>query len=530
MSKQHRRCAGPTPGQPKGKGSMFDKGMFPSGITDYEAFLKENQRKVNLMLNKFLRFSILIGPLLMLAIRFGVFHSVTYASCIVVSLLVLSLSCVHYALIQREGNTVRAAIIAFLVIDLLLILMNSAHIGIYITWFVVPLVSLLFCDYKIYGLAVAINFCMMTASVWIVSPYYASLRVDFDRAFQYFAGRMAGFSIETAIMVVAGYSLCRVSTSYYRELIEKYQILNANKRQLNEQMAILESMSDIYDYASLIDLDDMTETSIRDGEEEGRRASAMTEGQSRVSRALMPSVAEAHRAAFQAFANLADAIAGLQDQKSMDKEFLSTENGWFRAQYIVVERRPDGTPKCLIYTIQNIDQQKQKEEQLIRISMTDELTHLYNRRCYDADIAAYEEKNPEADFVLFSVDVNGLKEANDTHGHAAGDELLMATAQCLTAVFSEIGKVYRTGGDEFLAIANTSDPQAVLAQIMRLSADWHGTYVPKMSLSVGYAAHGDHPEADVHGLEKFADQMMYREKNRYYSIPGIDRRRPVNAQ
>ena len=54
-----------------------EKSIFQSGITDYEAFLKENQRKINLMLNKFLRFSILIGPLLMLAIRFGIFHSVT---------------------------------------------------------------------------------------------------------------------------------------------------------------------------------------------------------------------------------------------------------------------------------------------------------------------------------------------------------------------------------------------------------------------------------------------------------------------
>ncbi|MBR2699608.1 MAG: hypothetical protein IKE76_13555, partial [Clostridia bacterium] len=119
-----------------------EKSIFQSGITDYEAFLKENQRKINLMLNKFLRFSILIGPLLMLAIRFGIFHSVTYASCVIVSLLVLSLSCIHYVLTMREGNTVRAAVIAFLAIDTLLILMNSAHIGIYITWFVVPLISL----------------------------------------------------------------------------------------------------------------------------------------------------------------------------------------------------------------------------------------------------------------------------------------------------------------------------------------------------------------------------------------------------
>lgn len=378
-----------------------EEALFRSEIPDYETFLKENQRKTNLMLNKFLRFSILIGPLLMLAIRVGIFHSVTYTSCIIVSLLVLMLSWIHYVLIKRESNTMRAAVIAFFAIDLLLILMNSAHIGIYITWFVVPLISLLFCDYKIYAVAVVLNYLMMTLSVWLVSPYYASLRVDFDNAFQYFAGRMGGFTIETVIMVVAGYGLCRVSTTHYRELI---------------------------------------------------------------------------------------------------------------------------------YTIQNIANQKQKEKQLIRISMTDELTGLNNRRCYDTDTEALKEKGLEKDFVVFSVDVNGLKESNDSKGHIAGDELLIATANCLTAAVGSSGKVYRTGGDEFIVIAKTTTPEELLERIERESSAWHGAYGEELSLSVGYASHREHPDADVHGLEVLADQMMYREKARHYRVPGVDRRRNIHIQ
>ena len=502
-----------------------ERPFLQSGITDYEAFLKANQRRINLMLNRFLRLSILIGPLLMLLIRVGVFHSVTYTSCAVVSLLVAALSYIHHVLTRREGNTVRAAVIAFLAVDILLILMNSAHIGIYITWFVVPLISLLFCDFKIYAIAVVINYLMMTLSVWLVSPYYAGLRVDFDTAFQYFAGRMGGFSIETAIMVLAGYSLCRLSTSYYRDLIEKYRILSDNRRQLHEQMAILESMSEIYEYASLIDLDEMTETTIRDTDAKAQHVSETIGRQSRRNGELARSVAEEQREAFLAFSDLAGAAAGLHDQKSMDKEFRSTENGWFRAQYIVVERKPDNAPKCLIYTVQNIDKQKQKEEHLIQISMTDELTQLYNRRSYYADVASYDSKEPEENFVVFSVDVNGLKEANDTGGHAAGDELLKAAADCLKTAIGPVGKVYRTGGDEFLAIARTDAPEKISETIRRLSGAWHGSSAETLSLSVGYASHSEHPGADVHSLEILADQMMYQEKNRYYNTPGVDRRR-----
>lgn len=373
--------------------------VFRSEIPDYEMFMKENQKKTNLMLNKFLRFSILIGPLLMISIWAGIFHSVTYTSCLIVSLLVLALSCIHYVLIKQEGNTMRAAFIAFLAIDLLLILMNSAHIGIYITWFVVPLISLLFCDFKIYAVAVVLNYLMMTLSVWIVSPYYASLRIDFDSAFQYFLGRMGGFSIETVIMVVAGYGLCKVSTTHYQELI---------------------------------------------------------------------------------------------------------------------------------HTIQNMAKQKQKEMQLIRISMTDELTDLYNRRSYDTDIGLNKEKELEKNLVVFSIDVNGLKEVNDTKGHVAGDELLTAAAECLTKVIGSRGKVYRTGGDEFIVVAVTADPEGIIEQIKGNSASWSGTYGEKLSLSVGFASHKEHPDADIHGLEVLADQMMYREKEQYYSVPGVDRRRHIS--
>ena len=178
-------------------------------------------------------------------------------------------------------------------------------------------------------------------------------------------------------------------------------------------------------------------------------------------------------------------------------------------------------------SMENIEKHERKEEQLIQISMTDELTRVANRRCYDSDIENYEGKEWKEDFVLFSADVNGLKEANDNRGHVAGDELLRAAAECLNTVIGPIGKVYRTGGDEFLAIALTDSPETIMQEIQRLASAWKGTYSETLSISIGYASHRDHPEADIHGIERLADEMMYQEKNRYYSAPGVDRRRNV---
>ena len=46
--------------------------------------------------------------------------------------------------------------------------------------------------------------------------------------------------------------------------------------------------------------------------------------------------------------------------------------------------------------------------------------------------------------------LNGLKKANDTLGHSAGDELICAAANCMKFAFASYGKIYRIGGDEFV--------------------------------------------------------------------------------
>ena len=157
--------------------------------------------------------------------------------------------------------------------------------------------------------------------------------------------------------------------------------------------------------------------------------------------------------------------------------------------------------------------------------MTDELTRLYNRRSYEEDLNMLRERGPEGDLILFSVDVNGLKLVNDTKGHAAGDELIKGAADCLSLSFGNTGKVYRTGGDEFMAIVNTDDPEAIRRRIKDSSDGWRGIYSDELTISVGYAAHKDEPDASVDDLEHIADKNMYAEKEKYYKQKGIDRRK-----
>ena len=63
--------------------------------------------------------------------------------------------------------------------------------------------------------------------------------------------------------------------------------------------------------------------------------------------------------------------------------------------------------------------------------------------------------------ILLSMDLNNLKLLNDSQGHAAGDKALATVSQEMLKSFSKYAKIYRTGGDEFMAIFRRSNLQTV---------------------------------------------------------------------
>ena len=127
-------------------------------------------------------------------------------------------------------------------------------------------------------------------------------------------------------------------------------------------------------------------------------------------------------------------------------------------------------------------------------------------------------------FALIVCDTNNLKQINDTKGHAAGDELIRGAASCLLDVIGSRGKVYRTGGDEFIAILCTSEYETILKQIREKAESWRSGLVDELSFSLGCASYRENPDASIEDLEKLADEEMYKDKEKYYSQPGHNRR------
>ena len=165
-------------------------------------------------------------------------------------------------------------------------------------------------------------------------------------------------------------------------------------------------------------------------------------------------------------------------------------------------------------------QQRDRIMYLERLSMTDELTGLLNRRGFQAQLRRalaaanrYEERG-----LLAYVDLDGFKPVNDTYGHAAGDEVLRQVARVLNDNVRDTDCVGRLGGDEFAILLTRTSPKDGVKRARWLEelvnntvVDWQGRSIT-LRASFGFQRYG--PKDDELELLKRADSAMYDTKRR----------------
>jgi diguanylate cyclase (GGDEF)-like protein len=152
---------------------------------------------------------------------------------------------------------------------------------------------------------------------------------------------------------------------------------------------------------------------------------------------------------------------------------------------------------------------------LARISGTDALTGIANRRAWDEAAAEYPRTSGPPRGSVLTCDLDGLKQANDRFGHIAGDALIRATANLLNSCVREGDLVARMGGDEFsilLSDADSATARDVRARIRRAERRWRVTeYGLAPRLSIGSA---DIIDGDVEVARRQADERMFANKRR----------------
>ncbi|HXV62649.1 MAG TPA: GGDEF domain-containing protein [Vicinamibacteria bacterium] len=160
------------------------------------------------------------------------------------------------------------------------------------------------------------------------------------------------------------------------------------------------------------------------------------------------------------------------------------------------------------------------EDLLKKMSMTDPLTGLANRRQFDErlreEVARVERYGQRLTLML--LDLDGLKSLNDRKGHEAGDNAIRAVARTMQNNCRATDVSARIGGDEFGLIAPgiTMNEALTFAEriqrSLRTEASWVASELPPLTLSIGIADTSCTRELDPDRLYAAADGALYRAK------------------
>jgi diguanylate cyclase (GGDEF)-like protein len=145
---------------------------------------------------------------------------------------------------------------------------------------------------------------------------------------------------------------------------------------------------------------------------------------------------------------------------------------------------------------------------------------LWDVRHWEQDLQiAVLDARPESPLAVAYLDMNGMKEANDTYGHDVGDNALKTYFQAVASTIGDCGQAYRLGGDEVLVVLPGHDGPAAV-RLIELAArklmSEHLEPIGKkslLSISAGIITSSD-PSASPTNLKSAADKVQYRAKQR----------------
>ncbi len=307
-----------------------------------------------------------------------------------------------------------------------------------------------------------------------------------------------------------------------------FKRLLSSRQENIQHMEVFQSMSEIYYSLHLVNLKKNTviEYSAKNHVKDNYNKETKVKADVMMKNIMHATMSDAYLQRGLEFSDITTLPERMKDKKVISMELLGKNVGWIRMSFITITAT-EGIPNKIIVATQIIDEEKKAAELLYAKSHTDELTKCYNRRAYNNDILTFLDAADKKEFIYISLDLNGLKTVNDDLGHEAGDEMIKGAVDCMNKAFSEHGKIYRTGGDEFVALLFT-DAETIkhlTKEFDKILENWHGDIVKTVSVSYGYVVSSELKGKSVLEIASLADKRMYEAKEKYYKDRGITRRR-----
>ena len=242
--------------------------------------------------------------------------------------------------------------------------------------------------------------------------------------------------------------------------------------------------------------------------DEGRPAEALAQYERALARARAASRASSESSMLERAARALSALGRYEDAYKALREHLSASKGVeeersdlaLRLELLELESTISQTNELSVVARQAmIDANRELRERaryLEDLSVTDDLTGLFNRRYFRLRVVEEEARatRQDTDLMLMLLDIDHFKAINDSHSHSVGDAVLKEFGGLLTKAFRESDVVARWGGEEFAVLLPgfCRESAAVIAERARKMVEDHDwtAFGPGLSLTVSIGIAG----------------------------------------
>lgn len=528
----------------------------------YKRYLKDNMMRMNLAVNKILFACIGAGPIVALGVFLRIFNGINYGSCIITTIAVSIVACVHYMLINEKANEELVKYMALVSFECIILFMSSSHMTISLTYFLVPLLSILYMDKKTYINCSIIGFVGNVLSLVMTSEYFGKLTIGYTPK-GWFWDNFSSYAIQTVLMFPVGYFIVSFLSEFVVKSCEEKAINEAFKMERMTQEAIHNALSEKTPEASISTLlskigenfncerayifEDYKNKNFTQNTYEwcAPGVSAEINNLKYVNREIIDWWYES----FNRGENIIIRDANKLRQTNGDAyDMLRTQNvsrlitcpiiiqekviGFFGVDNPPYELMEDISGSLVLIgdILESLIKLRDSFEQLVDLSETDLMTGILNRGSGEKRIRKYVENGQTG--VMYLLDADKFKHINDNYGHAMGDKVIISIAKALKSSFRNDDVVMRLGGDEFAAFApGVSDADGVkmlTERLLKAIKDIKITgYDKEVCASIGImVCNGE--DLTYEDVYKHCDEALYESKKitgsyaTYDNLPGDD--------
>ena len=151
-------------------------------------------------------------------------------------------------------------------------------------------------------------------------------------------------------------------------------------------------------------------------------------------------------------------------------------------------------------------------DKLFELAYTDSMTELQNRNAYEEKLKKLRKPSSNiSSITVIVIDINGMKEINDSYGHFSGDDAIKTVAKALKDTLGEKADIFRIGGDEFVCISE-SNVLPYISQFKDTISFVDREKLYKLAVSIGYSKYHEKYTKSIDDIICRADEKMYKAK------------------